>query len=158
MANDDDDNAISKWTKGILDGRSSRWAELKTSNRVSYGTIENLKRGKQVDVNLFIIFAETFKQDVIESLRLCGYDEMVRVLREYGEGGGNADTSPIEQRNETVDEGLTYEPLTQDEEEVVSFYRGINPIMRPAAKASLKALLDSMPDAEDWTTFGKKAE
>jgi transcriptional regulator with XRE-family HTH domain len=48
---------------------------------------------------------------------------------------------------------------TEDEEgEVLRYFQGIPPMMRPAAKAMLKSLVDAEPDYEEGKVYGKKAE
>jgi transcriptional regulator with XRE-family HTH domain len=61
------------------------------------------------------------------------------------------------------DDASDYDPNsdapTEDEEgEVLRYFQGIPPMMRPAAKAMLKSLVDAEPDYEEGRVYGRKAE
>jgi transcriptional regulator with XRE-family HTH domain len=49
-------------------------------------------------------------------------------------------------------------PTDDEEGEVLRYFHGIPPMMRPAAKAMLKGLMDAEPDYEEGRVFGRKAE
>jgi transcriptional regulator with XRE-family HTH domain len=49
-------------------------------------------------------------------------------------------------------------PSADEEGEVLRYFQGIPPMMRPAAKAMLKSLVDAEPDYEEGKVYGKKAE
>ena len=131
---------------------SSRQVRIRTG--VSHTTIEAILTGTQPSVETALRIASGFKVDHVEALKAAGFedlaDDMLSGLSKSAEKAGAEE--------DAARTDLTYEPLDHDEEELVSFYRGMPAMMRPAAKASLKALLDSMPDAEDFGTLGKKAE
>jgi transcriptional regulator with XRE-family HTH domain len=49
-------------------------------------------------------------------------------------------------------------PSADEEGEVLRYFQGIPPMMRPAAKAMLKSLVDAEPDYEEGRVYGRKAE
>lgn len=58
----------------------------------------------------------------------------------------------------TEETELTYEP-SEDEDEVISYYRGISEYLRPAALAQLRALYEAdkkRAASEEPTTFGER--
>jgi hypothetical protein len=149
------DDKLARYVRALMDSKgitSSRQAEMKTG--VSFGSIQNMLHGKRVKVGLFVQFIKPFGVDVGEALRECGYTDMAYAVQ--GRPPEDSNVPVVEEK--PPDNALTYEPLDHDEEEMVSFYRGMAPVMRPAAKAALKAMLDSMPDADEWSGFGKKTE
>jgi transcriptional regulator with XRE-family HTH domain len=50
------------------------------------------------------------------------------------------------------------EPTDDEEGEILRYYRGVPPTLRPAALAMLKGLMDAEPDYEEGKVFGRKAE
>lgn len=130
---------------------SSRQARIRTG--ISHTTIEALLAGTQPSVETALRIASGFKADQVEALRAAGFDELADDMQAGIERAITEARAANVSENDTTE--LTYEPLDHDEEEVVSFYRGMAPTMRPAAKAALKAMLDAMPDAEDWPTYGR---
>jgi transcriptional regulator with XRE-family HTH domain len=50
------------------------------------------------------------------------------------------------------------EPTDDEEGEILRYYRGVPPTLRPAALAMLKGLMDAEPDYEEGRVFGRKAE
>ena len=50
------------------------------------------------------------------------------------------------------------EPTEEQEGEVLRYFRGVAPTLRPKALAVLRAMMDSEPDYEEGKVYGKKAE
>jgi hypothetical protein len=152
---------LADWVEGVLSKhniRSSRQAENSVDGVLSYATLNNMRNGRKVSAQSVILFADKFGISPDIGLRACGYVGMADAVESSTSVGENLVLLPPANEGLSKGDELTYEPLDHDEEELVSFYRGIPPIMQPAAKAALKAILDSMPDGEDFGTFGKKAE
>jgi transcriptional regulator with XRE-family HTH domain len=150
------ENSFAEWLQSQLDERklSSRQANIRTN--VSYTTIDNILRGTQPGVETVVRIAKGFNADIGECLRLAGHTEVADLWqgREQERGGGDVktDSTPRQTRE------LTYEPA-DDVEEAMSYYEGMPPTLRPAAKAALKALHDqALKEQRNETTHGKKAE
>jgi transcriptional regulator with XRE-family HTH domain len=56
-----------------------------------------------------------------------------------------------------VDDSIN-DPPEDEEGEVLRYFRKIPPLMRPQAKAVLRAFIEQQPDYEEGRVFGKKAE
>lgn len=140
-------NSFSEWLRSQLDARdiSSRQAYIRT--KVSYTTIDSILRGTQPGVETVIRLAKGFNADIVECLRLAGYTEIADL---WGTRG-TTEAETASSQNE-----LTYEPA-EDVEEAMSYYEGMPPTLRPAAKAALKALHDQALK-DDKPTYGKRAE
>lgn len=48
--------------------------------------------------------------------------------------------------------------LTGDEAEVLRYYRGVPPLLKPQAKRTLKSFMEEDPDYDEGQTFGRKVE
>lgn len=128
-----ENDRAAEWLKSVLERHgitSSRQAEIRTNGTVTYGTIWNMLKGRRPSEGVIVKIAHAFGEDVGDALRACGYEDVADMLEVSGRTGGASSG-----RNE-----LKYE--TADEEEILSFYRGTAPDLQPAAKATLKALLE----------------
>jgi hypothetical protein len=132
--------------------KTLRQAEPRTG--ISHSTIKNMKEGRVPEEPAIIRFAASFGEDVATALRLAGYDEMADIW----EGQHNVpDAGLITVRENPID--YNSDPDVGEEEgEVLRYFQGIPPMMRPAAKAMLKGLMDAEPDYEEGRVFGRKAE
>jgi len=144
---------LAEWTEAVLSKhniKTSRQAEVRAG--ISYSTIQNMRNGKRPSPQSLVTFATNFDEDPAEALIAAGYHDMAQART--GRETPERPTPRAEQAPE-----LTYEPLSDDEEEVVSFYRGMPPTMRAGAKAALKAMLDSLPGPDDdLPTYGKRTK
>lgn len=147
---------LAEWVEEVLSKRnikSSRQAETSMDGALSYATLNNMKNGRKVSAQSVILFAQHFGISPDVGLRACGYIGMADAV-EGSNRIGNEDGSIGADAGQPVDD-LTYEPLTDAEEELVSFYRGVAPTLQPAALAAWKAMIEKLPDPEEYSGFGK---
>lgn len=146
---------LADWVEEVLSKdniKSARQAETSVDGVLSYATLQNMRNGKKVSYDSVIKFATAFNTSPNPGLRACGYlglEDIAEGEQGHKEDGG-VDEPPAEE--------LIYEPLSEEEGQVLRFYHGINPILQPKALAILKALMDEDPDYEEGKVYGKKAE
>jgi hypothetical protein len=136
---------------------SSRQAENAVDGVLSYATLNNMMNGRKVSAQSIMLFARKFGLSPDKGLRACGYlglsDEEEPAKAIVPSNVEDSEDQPLNPKDD-----LTYEPLSDEEGQVLRFYHGINPILRPKALAILKTLMDEDPDYEEGRVFGKKAE
>ena len=77
-------------------------AEIRSG--VSYSVISNLAAGRVPGADHIILFAAAFGEDVVDWLKLCGYDDIAKIIAEEraerpsGSLEALVETVPVEQR------------------------------------------------------------
>ena len=127
---------LAEWAKALVGGLSYRQVEIRTG--VSYATVPNVLVGRKVGAETIIKFAVGFDADVGEALRLAGYNE----ISDIWETG--AYQKPPEEEPEPVNE----KKFTEDEQEMITYYRGSPPELKPAVRAMLREIYVKSDDAE----------
>jgi transcriptional regulator with XRE-family HTH domain len=147
-------NEFGEWLRELLAGHgitSSRQVRQRTG--ISHTTIDDILKGTRPSVETAIRIATGFGEDISRALQLAGYDDIVAAWQGSGEAEKPGSEEPVEATG--GEQRLSYEPV-EDEAELVSYYRGLPPTLRPAAKATVKALHDAVREASEPTTYGRR--
>ncbi len=122
--------ALADWAKSVVGDRSLRQLEIKTG--ISHMTIRALLDGRQPSPETIIRFASAFEEDVAAALRLAGYED----LAETWETGA----APQVVRERADGEYRVKDEFSQEEEQVIGFYRGLDAESRETVLKTMELL------------------
>lgn len=146
-------NKLAEWAKELLSSHNIltlRQAEYRT--HISYTAVKHLLDGRVPDAVTIIRFASAFGASIPEALRLAGHED----IAETWETGRQPEDPNWPAAGSALPE-LTYEPLPDDEGEILEYYRGIPPALQENALQLLKTLFNTVDNSHIGAkTYGKR--